>query len=725
MNMNLQTSAIAIAAIIAFTAMPASAQRAEGPTSEDSGGLEEILVTAERREASIQDVPLAVSAYGREMIENLQIEDTLDLINVVPNLFGGNNTGLGTANMYYLRAQGNDESISTFDPPVGTYVDDVYITRQNANNFSLFDVERIEVLRGPQGTLYGRNTTGGAISVVLRKPAKEFGGYIELGAGSYGRILTRGSIDIPASDKLLFKISAFRVDDEGYLQNTVDGGKYNDTNSVGFRTAARILASDRLTWDISVDYADIKSSNIRGSLDGSRRLSTSTLTGGLPSVLTDSNPQKSPLYGNQVRTLNFISNTAIDDVGNGNLNIIFGYRDLDQEFLLNFPHPLFGDDFFAIDNNSKHKMFSAEVKWSGATFNDKIYLTTGVFYLNEDNSTDFADYLTLGAPLARIADRVLENSTESFAAYLQGDIRVGEKGTLTLGARLTQEDKDIGFSGTVTTQALIDAGISTKQSQFVVTPRFAYSHEISDTGMFYVSATNGFKSGGWNAREGMGANVEAFGPEKIWSYEAGLRKDWLESRLRTNLTLFFSDLNDLQITSATPSGNFLTTNGGGLEVFGFEAEITALITHNWEVYGVIGLQNAKYVSLPTGCVVPNTDLAAFDGNCRVADPKRSPDATFSLSTSLLIPLGELKLKPYGLMRYIGKNVTGTRNLGANDASTVFNFGLSLAGPRDIWSVNIECKNCTNETYVTSSLFLDYYNLPRTFMAKVNWNFGTR
>ena len=99
-----------------------------------SAQLEEVLVTAERREASVQDVPIAVSAYNEEMIERLQIDDTLDLINVVPNLFGGNNTGLGTANMYYLRAQGNDESISTFDPPVGTYADDVYITRQNVNN---------------------------------------------------------------------------------------------------------------------------------------------------------------------------------------------------------------------------------------------------------------------------------------------------------------------------------------------------------------------------------------------------------------------------------------------------------------------------------------------------------------------------------------------------------------------------------------------------------------
>ena len=141
--------------------------------------LEDVIVTSERREASVQDVPIAVSAFGEELVEQLQIDDTLDLIHVVPNLFGGNNTGLGTANMYYLRAQGNDESIATFDPPVGTYVDDVYITRQNINNVTLFDVERIEVLRGPQGTLYGRNTTGGALSVIMKKPGESFGGFIE------------------------------------------------------------------------------------------------------------------------------------------------------------------------------------------------------------------------------------------------------------------------------------------------------------------------------------------------------------------------------------------------------------------------------------------------------------------------------------------------------------------------------------------------------------------
>ena len=692
-----------------------------------SAQLEEVLVTAERREASLQDVPIAVSAYNQEMIENLQLEDTLDLINVVPNLFGGNNTGLGTANMYYLRAQGNDESIATYDPPVGTYVDDVYITRQNANNFSLFDVERIEVLRGPQGTLYGRNTTGGAISVVMRKPGEEMGGYIEAGYGSYSRIQLRAGVDIPISDKLLTKISVFNVEDDGWLENTIDGNDYNRTDSQGIRGAIRLLPSDTVTWDVSVDYAEIESSNIHGALDGNDRVSTSRLTDGLPAQ----HVQKSSLYGNEVETLNVISNLAIDMAG-GTTNLIVGYRDLEQEFLLNFPNAL-SDDFFAIDNMGEHEMFSAELKWSGNLMNDRVYLATGIYYMDEDNKTDFADYLDFGVlnglppsmQIISLADRVLENTTESIAIYAQADIKIGDNGTLTVGGRYTDEEKDIGFSGSITTADLTAAGTPTAQDEQKFTPRIAYAHTFSEDVMAYVSATNGFKSGGWNARATEGAEALPFGPEEIWSYEAGIRADLMDGKLRANVTAFYSDVEDLQITSATPAGEFLTTNGAGLEVTGLEAEITALITDNWQVFGAIGLQDAEYIDLPSGCMVPNEGYAAFDTNCNKADPKRSPDETYTLGTNYTLKMGELDIRPYGVVRYIGDNVTGTRNTGPNGSTSIVNAGISFSGGDMPWKVNIECKNCTDEEYTTSQLFVPYYSLPRMYMASVEFKFGAR
>ncbi|MEK9541878.1 MAG: TonB-dependent receptor [Luminiphilus sp.] len=690
--------------------------------------LEEVLVTAERREASVQDVPLAVSAYNQELIENLQLDDTLDLINVVPNLFGGNNTGLGTANMYYMRAQGNDESIATFDPPVGTYVDDVYITRQNANNFTLFDVERIEVLRGPQGTLYGRNTTGGAISIIMRKPGEEMSGYLEGGVGRWDRTMMRGSIDVPINDRVLTKFSYYTVDDNGYLENTVDGETYNEVDSTGWRAAFRFLLTDTLTWDVSVDGGDTQAANVHGYIDGDRRISSSRITNGLPAGLG----QKAE-YGNQVDMLNIISNLGWE-VGGGTANLILGSRQIDQEYTLNFPNAL-SDDFFVIDNIGEHDMFSAELKWAGNIMNDRVYLTGGVYYMDEENTTDWRDYLDLagvGAPFPPgttflpLADRIMENTTESLAVYAQADIKIGDKGTLTVGARYTDETKDIGFTGTVTSQQMVAAGIPLEQKESEVTPRIAYSHAINEDMMVYVSATNGFKSGGWNARASNGASVFPFGPENIWAYEAGLRADWLDGRLRTNLTAFYSDLEDLQTTSALPDGTFATTNAGGLEVPGFEAEITALPTENWQIFASLGLQDAKYVDLPSGCVVPNVSFAAYDENCNAAKPKRSPDETFTIGTFVDFDLGPVTLTPNAMLRYIGENVTGTRGLGENGSTTIYNLGLRISSAKsDFWEVNLECKNCGDETFTQSILFVPYYNIPETWMASVKFRFGNR
>ncbi len=719
--MNYVSAALRVGALALCTSLPLSSALAQ---SDGSGRLEEITVTAERRAVSIQDVPIAVSAFDETALERFQVDETIELINIVPNLFGGNNTGLGTANMYYLRAQGNDESIATFDPPVGTYVDDVYITRQNANNFAFFDVERIEVLRGPQGTLFGRNTTGGAINVILKKPAEEMGGFFELGFGRWDSVIARGSVDIPVTEKFLTKFSAFTLQDDGWLDNTVDGNSYNDRENYGVRGAFRYIPSESFVWDLSVDYIDSSEANVYGlPVSESTRVSSSVLPSGIP---TGVGTQKSD-YGNEAQTLSLVSNIGWSML-NGDTNLIVGYRDMEQDFLLNFPG-LGSDDFFWIDNAGEHEMTTAELKWIGKLFEDRVDLITGVFLLDEDNTTDFADYLFGGL---RLADRVLGNTTESWAFYIQGDIAVGEKGTLTIGARYTDEEKEITLADNtgadvLTTQGLIDAGIPTKQTESNVTPRIAYRHQFNDDVSMYVSATNGFKSGGWNARGTSPAGFEPFGPEEIWSYELGLRADWQDGRLRTNATIFYSDLEDLQTTSATPSGQFLTTNAGGIENPGFEFEVTALPADNWQVFFSLGLQDAEYVDLPGGCTTPNTDLAAYDADCNVATPKRAPDTTMTLGTSVDIPISAIRarLTPNFSMRYIGSNVVGTRNLGENQRRTLINLGLYLTADNNFWQAAIECRNCTDEVYTTSFLFEPYPTPPGFWQARVRFNFGER
>ena len=237
--------------------------------------IEEVIVTAQRRAESVQEVPIAVSAYSDEQLRTLQVTEGLDMTRLVPNLMGSNNTGLGSANVYSLRALNNTESIPTFDPPVGSYIDDVFISRQNANNYALFDIDRIEVLRGPQGTLFGRNTTGGAVNVILKKPAEEFGGYVELGFGRFSQVRFRGSVDLPVQDNLLVKLSAYAIDDDGFVENrTTEEDGINYEKNVGLRAAVRWLG-EVVTWDAAVSYVDQEHANLL-NLQRSGRRTTAT-----------------------------------------------------------------------------------------------------------------------------------------------------------------------------------------------------------------------------------------------------------------------------------------------------------------------------------------------------------------------------------------------------------------------------------------------------------------
>lgn len=699
-----------------------------------SAQLEEIVVTAERREASIQDVPVAVSAYNEALMEKLQIQETLDLVNIVPNLFGGNNTGLGTANMYYLRGQGNDESIATFDPPVGSYIDDVYVSRQNANNFAFFDVERIEVLRGPQGTLFGRNTTGGAVNIVLKKPSAEGGGFVEAAYGSFNERMLRATVDLPVSDRVLTKFSTYYIQNDGWLENTAVGDDFNDRDSKGFRAAVRFLPNDEFTWDLSLDYLDDTESAVRGRIEGDDRITETILPNGLPAAalsLANFQPQpvtqKAPGYGNFTESLSLISNMSFD-LGGGDGNLILGYRNLEQQFLVNFTGgaPL-SDDFFWIDNDGEHTQLTAEFKWNASLFDDKVDFVGGVFVMDEDNSTDFADYLFGGAFL--LADRVLDNSTKGYALYAQGDIKVTEKGTLTLGLRYTDEEKEIALRDntsfqTLTTANLVAAGIPLKQEASIVTPRVAYTYDFNDDVMVYASATKGFKGGGWNARGTAPGAFQPFDIETLWSYEIGTRGDFFDDKLRVNATLFSTDLEDLQTTAATPSGQFLTTNAGGLDVSGLELEVTYVPTDFWDIFLAAGFQDAEYTDLPTGCVVPNTSIAAFDINCAVADPKRSPNATVTLGTTVEIPVSAwgASLQPTVNVRYIGENVTGTSQQGINDAEVIVNAGVALVDDDGIWSLTAECNNCSDEEYITSFLFVPYFTEPMTWQLRFRYNF---
>jgi len=293
--------------------------------------------------------------------------------------------------------------------------------------------------------------------------------------------------------------------------------------------------------------------------------------------------------------------------GAGLISFITGYRDMTQEFALDFFNGAAPWGGFTIANDGKHKQFTQEVKIAGSA--GAIDYVAGVYYFDEDNTTDFGDIFNIGFPFV-LEDRIMKNTTEAWAVYGQFDWNFAERWVATLGLRYTDETKNIGYTANenpnvlsplrVTSETIAAAGIPLEQTTDLVTPRLALQFRATDDVNFFASATRGFKSGGWNARGTNPGLIQPFSEEKVWSYELGMKSDWMDGRLRFKLTGFYSDVEDFQLPSAVngPTGIvFITRNFAGMEKKGVEAELLWAATDALTFFANVGIQSPKYKDL--------------------------------------------------------------------------------------------------------------------------------
>jgi len=760
-----------VSALTLLTGLPALAQDA---TRDDSARIDDVIVTAQRREQNLQDVPVAVTAFTQTQLEIAQVEDTTDLVRVTPSLTGGLNTGTGGAVSYFIRGLGSTEQVASFDVPVATYVDEVYVARQIANNITLLDVDRIEVLRGPQGTLFGRNTTGGAISITTRRPDQDFRGSLDATYGSFNRYSLRGAVSGPLNEAVSAGVTLLKIGSDGYADSLVTGQELNGEDTWGIRGALRFQPGDAWDWNLSADYVDQQKTTIgTNPLDRQYTSRTGLRVGDCDDSAIE--PYLNQRVGNCARTRvgTLISNLT-HDMGWASLSWISGYISTDQLFSIDFglggsPTPFGG---FTISNDVETKQWTQELKLVGES--GRLNWVAGVFYLDEDNSTyqvdTFATTPTATSALV-LGDRLLENTTQSFAIYAQGDLSVSDSLTLTLGGRYTDEDKDISFTDRTraaypagfinatgaptarpTTANLRAAGIPVSQNVGKFTPRVALQYEYSDDVMFFVSATNGFKSGGWNARGTTAATNSAFGPEEAWSYELGMRSDLFDDSLRLNLTAYRLDVTDLQLLSGQPRAgggiDFVTRNAGGLEATGLEAEITWRPTEALEIFASGSIADRKYVDIPAvngagGVPCSNTPEPL---NCVTTrdEPVRFPESQGTLGARYTLPTAFLggSWSLNGSLSYSDEYWTSTYNdtgtatgipfggttaitvpLSLTPSTTLYNVGLRYDSTDGAWEAALDCSNCSEEYYVTSSLVgLGYPNDPRRVTFRLRRNF---
>ena len=744
---------------------PAAAPGSRAATPEQQEGVSDIIVTAQRRSENVQNVPISITALGQQQLEERGISNALQIAQFVPNLTAMNNTGLGSANAYYLRGLGSTETIPTFDPPVGTYIDEVYLSRQNANNLSLFDVERVEVLRGPQGTLFGRNTTGGAISVIMAQPKDVIGGYAEVGYGRYNKKLARASIDLPLAPGFSAKISGYFQKDDGYVKNVTTGQRLNDDDGWGVRLGLRGELSPSVKWQGSYAHIVADGENILNFV--CNPLDRSQCNGRYASTGLSKTPgtfAAFPIHGRKANYGLGVNNdsdliTSKFDIGVGGigtLSLITGFVNQVQQYGLDFfdgrgsaapsianayPTPLqLPKGGFTFLADQKSNQFSQEVKLSGSVGNGLIDYVGGVFYIHENVSDDFADILgtATGAGAIVLADRILRNSTNAIAGYFQGDVNVGIL-KFTAGIRYTDEIKHLDFhdnraicavaplpancldtvnlfvpangSTVLTTQA-----IPTKLETKIWTPRFAINVKPTEDILLYASATRGFKSGGWNARETSPSRILPFGPERVWSYEAGFKAQFLDRKVRLNADVFQLNVTDLQVLSAlvnplTGGLSFITRNPANYRNRGVEAELTLAPARGLNLFANMGYSRDHYVlkanvpafdqygiqsvvtqqancklalaagkvpGVPGGGNVPATlpsitncasGIVTAQGN--ISEPVRTPDWTVSLGGSYRAEMsGGWAITPSLAASYASQMEVGTANI------TIFSGSIS-------------------------------------------------
>ena len=645
-------------------ALPALAQqempRAE-PTAEEANT---IIVTARRREESLQEVPIAISAFDDEALSNLQADTLSGIQYATPNLYLDQGDA-GNA-VIYIRGVGQNDSLAFADPGVGVYVDDVFIARSQAAFLELFDVERIEVLRGPQGTLYGRNTIGGAIKFVSTRPTNYLSGYMEAGAGNFGFVTAKGRISGPiAGDVLKGKLAAAYTKRNGYARNSVTGQDDGDVETFAGRATLLFQPTDTLEFllsgDVRIDRPDTSRSPVRETpitgFDG---------TGNITYPASD-DPYRVDVNANGLNDqtgYGFALTSRFDASDRITLESITAFRSF--EFDLNLdtdgsPLPIL--DILLLQ---EQEQFSQELR---LTYDDRdrFSLTAGLYYFHDDDTTFsgvdngaatlFGFPVTaFGFPTSSLAET--RQKTDSYAIFADLTYALTPRLTLSAGARYTWENRTSArlfenfFDPTVsvienTPDFLTGVGvagtpISGEASFEAFTPRASISYDVTPEAMIYLSASRGFKSGGFDGRANTDFGFRPFRPEYVWSYEAGAKTSWLDGRLMVNAALFYNDYTDVQVTSfgSDPvTGVFVSlfTNAASSRAYGAELELSARPTDELTLTGSLGLLDAKYREF---------DILVGGAVTDVSDrrPVNAPDFNASLGATWQRPIsGNLAL----------------------------------------------------------------------------------
>ena len=716
----LHTLFLTLFACSVFLAMGSGSARAQ---TEDgyTGTLEEIVVTSQRREQSLQDTPVAVTALTSAELQDRGLINTFDLANVVPNVTSFTSLGGGSSHgQYFIRGLGLFDFIMTAEQAVGFYLDGVYIARSTGAALDLVDVERIEVLKGPQGTLFGRNTTAGAIQVITKNPAREFEANAEITVGERDRVDVKGNVSIPlVKDQLFLKVAAATLNQDGWGKRLLTGEESSDRNRDVFRGQLEWEPSDDLNFRFIGDYTRTRQKGHTEQIFNVVQTPPGGFTSsdaydavflapqGLPSIdsfvatdpdesfANEANIDRNDIYG--------FSLTASWDITDYiTAKSITAYRNTESHTgwdLDGTPYPEIEQEI-QVD----HEQTSQEIQLSGRAFKDRLNWLVGFFYFHE-RGTDlenipffqaiaatgmgrvgrgFKEYVEVGPPLIIFVG----TDTKSYAGYGQGTYSLTEKLAVTAGVRYTYEKK---FDDNYLAGPLVRPFNTLQDDWNDTSPKFGIEYHWQEDLMFYASVSRGFRSGIFNGRA-LGPEVPpAADPETIWAYEGGVKSEWFDNRLRANLAGFFYDYNDLQGLTLE-AGAVILGNIAAVELWGFEAEFVARPVDNLELQLGIGHTAQDITEVAPGAVISITPDTRIPG---------SPEWSVLASGQYTVPVGDwgnLTFRADYSYKSSYEFLLPNTPLEGEDGYDLLNLGVSFTPPSERWSLRFFVDNVTDERY---------------------------
>jgi iron complex outermembrane recepter protein len=712
------------AALVSPGALAQSGQPPEAEGGAAGEGLADIVVTAERRESNLQDTPISVTAVTSSDIAARGVAVINDLAAYVPNLTSTTGPqGSADAN-FFIRGIGQFDFIVTNDPGVGLYVDGVYIGRTVGAMLDAADIERVEVLRGPQGTLFGRNTLGGAVNITFRPPdASEFSGFATATYGSRDRIDLNAAVNVPLGGENAFRVSGFYREQDGFARR-FDGLRFGRIDRHGVRGALHLEPTENIRIDLTADYSKDTSNPVPSVL-----LAIAPFPFFPPAAAADIqdpnrfyrvNASNLPSARNEV--YGFSGTIAVDLGENATFKSITAYRNLDG-FSTSDPD---GTRFRLYDQNTDtdQNQFSQELQIAGDAFGDRLNYLIGAFYFRERARQELR---LCFAPISNSTFTPFgpcntwtqgnNQKTESFAIFGQGRVKLTDTFSVTLGGRYTWDEKDIvsnqffdfrqdavgpgavfgfGFPPALLGQRIVVPIVSNlpdSASFERFTPKVGVEYNNQNGLLLFASYSKGFRAGGFNGRLiRPQTSVPSYAPDTNDAYEAGFKSELFGNRVRLNGTVFYQKYKGIQQTIADPAIQFRVANAGDARLYGFELELNAAPIEGLRIDAALGYTNSEFQDVPVTVGPINGNRLPF-----------APKWTGSVSVDYAIPLGTGgTLTPHVDWRVQSRTFFSPFNLPFEQQGPLglWNGRLTWQDSSKRFSLSVYGLNLTDEEYYT-------------------------